>query len=176
MAYVILGLLLVRPMSQYDLIKAFQAGISLFYQASPGSIRRALHQLEAAGHVVCEGADDERRGRKLYSPTSSGRESFREWMLSPIEGHNVETPSLSRLYFLGMLGPAERTRVLDEIERTTEAALTELTTMQSQIAARGVPDEVAHLATYSLATLDYGVHAHETALAWFRELREKTGE
>ena len=52
MANVILGLLLLAPMSLYDLIKAFEQGISLFYSASSGSIKRALDGLLKKGYIV----------------------------------------------------------------------------------------------------------------------------
>lgn len=45
MANVILGLLMLWPQSLYELTKSFEAGISLFYSASTGSIKRALLSL-----------------------------------------------------------------------------------------------------------------------------------
>ena len=41
-SYVILGLLHIARMSLYDLMKAFEAGASLFYGSSAGSIKRSL--------------------------------------------------------------------------------------------------------------------------------------
>lgn len=46
-AKVVLGLLRLRPMSLYDLVQAFGAGVSLFYSASAGPIKRALDDLVA---------------------------------------------------------------------------------------------------------------------------------
>ena len=51
MAHVILGLLLIAPQSLYGLVKAFEAGVSLFYSASSGSIKRALDGLLAQGLI-----------------------------------------------------------------------------------------------------------------------------
>lgn len=173
MADVILGLLLIRPMSQYDLLKAFSAGISLFYQASPGSIRRALTLLEKAGHIVREPSSEGGRGRVAYSPTDAGRARFRTWMLEPLPTRNVETPALSRLYFLGMLEASEREQVLAHIETAVEAAHQELVDLQSHVENQPIPDELSHLAPYGRATLDYGVAAHRMALDWFRDLRTR---
>ena len=50
-SYVILGLLHIARMSLYDLMKAFEAGVSLFYGSSAGSIKRSLDKLLAEGAV-----------------------------------------------------------------------------------------------------------------------------
>ena len=42
MGNVILGLLMLSPMTLYELNKQFEAGVSLFYAASLGSIRSAV--------------------------------------------------------------------------------------------------------------------------------------
>ncbi len=82
MANVILGLLLLRPMSLYDLVRAFEAGVSLFYSASPGSITRALGGLQSRALVEVDPVQPGTRGRKVYRPTPQGRAVFREWMLT----------------------------------------------------------------------------------------------
>ncbi|GAA2088455.1 hypothetical protein [Actinomadura alba] len=42
---------LIAPQTFYDLIKGFEAGVALFYSASPGSIKRALDTLLARGFI-----------------------------------------------------------------------------------------------------------------------------
>ena len=52
MSHVILGLLMLWPQSLYELTKNFEAGVSLFYSASTGSIKRALDGLLADGRIA----------------------------------------------------------------------------------------------------------------------------
>lgn len=91
MSHAILGLLMIYPMSLCDLVRGFESGISLFYSASTGSIKRALDRLLAEGHIEVEGAEPGPRGRKVYRVTESGREEFRTWMFGPLEGSSLET-------------------------------------------------------------------------------------
>ena len=174
MAYVILGLLLLRPMSLYDLVKAFETGVSLFYSASSGSIKRALDVLVAQGHVEVASVDSGGRGRKTHQVTASGREHFRTWMTGELTGA-TETAALSRLYFLGLLDEAERPGVLERIEARIGHDLAQLEGLEQHVAAQEVPEELRDVARYQRATLDYGLASHRAALEWFSRLRAPRG-
>ncbi|MFX0539120.1 PadR family transcriptional regulator [Ornithinimicrobium sp. Y1847] len=168
MAFVILGLLLLRPMSLYDLIRAFEKGVSLFYSASSGSLKRALDGLLAKGHVEVDEAVGA-RGRKVYRVTDAGRESFRTWMTGELSG-DVETAALSRLFFLGLLDKPERGPVLERIEARLRSDLAALEGLQTQVEQQQVPAELEEVAAYQRAVLDYGLRSHRFALDWFGTL------
>lgn len=167
MAHVILGLLLLRPMSLYDLVKAFEAGVSLFYSASSGSIKRALDTLVALEHVEVADEESSGRRRKTYRLTESGRARWRDWMLDE-PGGNLEQAALSRLHFLGLLDPAERRGVLERVETRLRGDLARLESVEAQVRNQEIPDELRDVATYQLATLDYGLASHRHALEWFQ--------
>lgn len=167
MAYVILGLLHVSRMSLYDLIKAFEAGVSLFYGASSGSIKRALDGLLTDGFVTVV-AEPGPRGRKEYSITAAGRAAFVEWMTGEIKG-DLETAALSRLYFLGFLTTEDRATVLAEITRRLDSDLDKLRALHAQVTSTDVPEELREVARYQLATLDYGLSSLEHARGWFQD-------
>lgn len=166
-AHVILGLLLLRPMSQYDLIRAFEAGVSLFYSASSGSIKRALDGLRERGYVAVEEAGG--RGRKVHRVTPAGRTAFHDWMTGEVVGGGTETAVLSRLFFLGLLEPAERRSVLARMEEAIAADLVKLEAVASAIEHEDVPEELAEVAAYQRMTLDYGLASNAFALQWFRD-------
>lgn len=108
MANVILGLLLLSPMSLYDLLQAFGAGVSLVYSASSGSIKRALDDLVARGLVEVDQVRPGARGRKVHRVNDAGRQAFETWMRSELTEPDSERAVLSRLYFLGLLDDAGR--------------------------------------------------------------------
>ncbi|USQ79240.1 PadR family transcriptional regulator [Ornithinimicrobium faecis] len=166
MAHVILGLLLIYPQSLYDLIKSFEAGVSLFYSASSGSIKRALDNLLASGSIEVASTEPGARGRKVYRVTDSGRGEFHAWMTGPLSG-NLETAALSRLYFLGLLEAPERPPVLERMREATEAQLGQLTRLRDHISTLEIPDELRDVAESQAATLDYGIHSHQASLDWF---------
>lgn len=168
MAYVILGLLHISRMSQYDLIKAFEAGISLFYAASSGSIKRALDGLLRDGSIVVADEAPAPRGRKAYEITPAGRARFLEWMKGDITGE-FEAAALSRLYFFGYVEPEDRRQILAAITGRLESELGRLQALSEVVDATDVPDELRVVARYQRATLDYGLSSVDHALRWLQE-------
>lgn len=169
MAYVILGLLLIYRMSLYDLIRAFEAGPSLFYSASAGSIKRAIDSLLRDGRIEVDNVEAGGRGRKTYRITASGEEYFREWMLSEICGSDAESAALARLYFLGLLPKEDKGQVLDNIDQGLGESLQKLRDVEAEIVHAEIPEHLREVAIYQRATLAYGLASHEFALEWFRK-------
>ncbi|WP_436758321.1 PadR family transcriptional regulator [Streptosporangium sp. V21-05] len=169
MAHVILGLLLIAPQTFYDLIKGFEAGVALFYSASSGSIKRALDTLLARGFIEVASVEAGGRGRKVYRLTEAGRQEFHEWMTGDLAGLDLETAALSRLYFLGLLEPAERLPVLRRITARIETDLATLSSLDKHLDTLNIPEEHRDLATHQRATLAYGIASHRFTLDWFRD-------
>lgn len=166
MANVILGLLLLAPMSLYDLIKAFEQGISLFYSASSGSIKRALDGLLKKGYIVVADVQPGARGRKTYAITDEGRAAFRAWMLAPVDETDLDAAALARIRALGHLTPDERVIVLQHIRARVARDLAALEEIGAAAQNAPVPDELRSHARYGLATLDYGLMSHRATLEW----------
>lgn len=175
MAHVILGLLLIAPQSLYDLVKNFEASVSLFYSASSGSIKRALDGLLRQGLIEVAGADAGARGRKAYRVTKAGRAEFAAWMTAEPSRGDIEVAVLPRIHFLGLLPAERRPEVLRLAVARIEQDLARLASLEAELGeVAEAPHEVAR---YQLSTLDYGIGAHRHALAWARRLlaRETRG-
>lgn len=167
MAHVILGLLLLAQRSLYDLIKSFEAGVSLFYSASSGSIKRALNILLEKEFIEVAHVEPGARGKKVYRVTEAGREEFRSWMMEEVTGGpDFESSALPRLYFLGLLEPDERGPVLDNIKARIEVDLARLDTLSERVHGQDFPEEYRDVVVHQLATLDYGIAVHRFALDW----------
>ncbi|WP_025025397.1 PadR family transcriptional regulator [Caldalkalibacillus mannanilyticus] len=68
MEFVILGLLMIRQMSQYDIKKILQQKISPFFSPSLGSIQSALKKLMDNGHIeLDEVVEGGRQQKKLFN-------------------------------------------------------------------------------------------------------------
>ncbi|WP_402373242.1 PadR family transcriptional regulator [Isoptericola rhizosphaerae] len=169
MAHVILGLLLIAPQSLYDLVKSFEAGVSLFYSASSGSIKRALDVLLDRGAIEVASVDAGARGRKVYRVTETGRREFDAWMTGELTGPDIETAALSRLFFLGLLPSQDRVPVLEGIVRRLEAELAQFRGLDAQLDGVEIPAGLEDVATHQRATLGYGIASVHHALGWFRE-------
>lgn len=173
MTHVVLGLLLLRAMSLYDVLRAIESGISLFYAASAGSVKRALDQLLDRGDIVVASEESTGRKRKTYAITEQGEATFREWLRADLEAGNVEAVVLPRVYFLEFLTPEERVEVLermrDRLARDAEAL--------DHVDASGdgeAPPDSPDLPVYARAVLDYGVRAHRVGTEWIEELLSTT--
>lgn len=79
--HAILGLLLDRPMTGYDLKLLFDKELNSFWPAQMSQIYRELGNLEAKEWVDSRiEVQESRPDRKVYSITTPGKQIFAEWM------------------------------------------------------------------------------------------------
>ena len=131
---VLLGFLMRKSMTGYDLKKAFSMSFSFFSGLSYGSIYPALRKMEQQGLIskqteIQDGAPN----RKIYTITEAGRKSFLESLEAPFTSEQPKNSFLMRLFFFAHLSPDARkqiaSRQLDSIEqvhRQLEAARPEV--------------------------------------------------
>ena len=134
-SYVILGLLHIAHMSLYDLMKAFEAGASLFYGSSAGSIKRSLDKLLAEGAVEVTRQEPGARGRREYGLTSLGRQKFATWMQGEVQG-NFDVTGVARIYFLGLVPPADRPPIIARLRDRSPGKKYPTRTATSAVSAR----------------------------------------
>lgn len=97
---VILGLLLNRPLSGYEIKGTFEAPLAFFFDASFGTIYPTLAKLEKLGYIIKESVQQDNRPTKnVYSITDSGRERFMEYMNSPLDAETYRSDFMVRLFF-----------------------------------------------------------------------------
>ncbi|WP_419874136.1 PadR family transcriptional regulator [Candidatus Pristimantibacillus sp. PTI5] len=169
MAIVILGLLMLRHLTQYDIRNVLQQKISPFFSASLGSIQAALKKLENDGFVTFQEVIENGRRKKLYSLNSSGREHFMEWMLSSVTPSRFEQDVTTRLFFLGFMPPAERLAIIRAVVAQLEISVQEFSTASVEAKQKEIPEDVVTVVTYQLKTLDLGLYYHQCMLAWFEK-------
>ncbi|MBI4965132.1 MAG: helix-turn-helix transcriptional regulator [Desulfomonile tiedjei] len=106
---VILGFLMRKSMTGYDLKKAFSISFSFFSGLSYGSIYPALKKMESRGLIskrmeIQDGAPN----RKVYSITEDGKEVLLESLRSPFAFEQPKNIFLMKLFFFAHLSPEER--------------------------------------------------------------------
>lgn len=109
----ILGLLNYGAMSGYDLTKAFNQSLNLFWSAQTSQIYRELETMAASNWI--EVKEERQRGHMvttIYTITSKGRSELTRWLLEPLEKRERNRNSfLLRFFFLSSKG-AEPIRAL----------------------------------------------------------------
>jgi DNA-binding PadR family transcriptional regulator len=106
--FVILGFLVDRAKSGYDIRKAIEASMGNFWNESFGQIYPALKELEAEGLVrKAEGPQSSRARRQAYLITPAGRSALEQWVRTPAGPHTYRVETLVKLFFAPLVGPAE---------------------------------------------------------------------
>ena len=165
--HIILGLLSVRPMSGYDLGRAFSGSVAHFWHADQSQIYRTLDRLAEAGSITTEVIpQDGRPDRKLHSLTEDGYAELDLWLAGPAHFPKTKVPVLAQLFFAGRLGQDNAERILREHETAASQELEQL---------RGIdaPTDDELSSVLRAATLDYGITAVEAELTWIQELQSK---
>lgn len=177
MEFCVLGLLIMSPMTIYDLNKAFEMYLGLFYSASLGSLRTVCRSLMDRGLADRHQEYFGKRVRKVYQITAAGLSTFRNGFTEPIPSGRLEQTALARLFFLGLIeSEEERTQALRIITATIAEALAGLEATREEmdhIRAANAPGSQSVL-TYQLKTLEYGIRSHRFALEWFSAIDAAT--
>lgn len=170
MDMIILGLLLFRGRTIYELRARFAEGLYMMYSSSMGSIQVAVKKLLAGGYIECVERVENGKFKKVYEITQSGREAFSVWVNSPFEAAQNKSPELAKLYFMGLSEGKERAaRVREHIEKLREShAALELVCRQGEEAE--APPELAELLEYQLKTAQFGRDMVAFQIEWFTKL------
>lgn len=162
----ILGLLDLKPMTGYDLKKAFDGTVAHFWSADQSQIYRTLTRLERDGlvdvRVIPQPGKPDRREHRL---TDEGRAALAAWLRSPLPDDRPREPFLGRLFLVGREDDPELVRAL--LAERRDAARRLLATLESIPAVDG--DLAARLRT---ATLRNGIREVKAELTWLDELED----
>ena len=81
LAFGILGFLNYKPMSGYDLVKAFESSLEFFWYAQSSHIYLELKKLEKKGYICGNTViQSDRPNKRIFSITDTGREAFINWL------------------------------------------------------------------------------------------------
>jgi DNA-binding PadR family transcriptional regulator len=160
-AYVILGMLRNEPRSGYEIKAAVDNSTRFFWAASYGQIYPELKRLAAAGLV--EGVDSPRGDRKriVYELTSDGEAELKDWLRRPPETTEMREEGLLKLFFAGVLKPAEAVETLRSMRRQRLGLVERLRSMEREKEAMEDP--------YPPMVLRMGIEFNE----WFAEWCER---
>jgi DNA-binding PadR family transcriptional regulator len=156
-AYVILGMLSGEPRSGYEIKALVDNSTRFFWAASYGQIYPELRRLSEAGLV--KGTDAPRGGRKrtVYEMTPAGEEELRAWLRQAPQTYEMREEGLLKLFFAGVLPPAEAAEILVSMRAHREAMVGRLRGLEPLAIAKGDP--------YPLMVLRAGIELNE----WFAE-------
>jgi PadR family transcriptional regulator, regulatory protein AphA len=170
--FVILGLLALQAMTVYEINKALERGVSLFYSASFGSINAAIGKMLEKGWISGQEKVENGRNKRVFHLAPAGREAFQDWLKSDIEAEKVKDPALTRLYFMGFSSAEERLVVLETHIQKLRQTLGKLELIHQQAAEIETPPALEEARRFQMYTLDYGRAFYAFNIAWYQNLLE----
>lgn len=180
MEHIILGLLLLKPMTAYEISRFTNKNFSLICSGSAGSVQIALKKLLKNNSVTVSEFVQGGINKRVYKITALGKSAFEQWVTSPMQAGKAKNIELSKLFFLGFADKESRLSAVDDyigqLKKVKKAliAIRELSLPKnaSQLALLPLPN-AQDILTFQTATLDFGIDSADFEINWYKKLRLK---
>ncbi|MCP4161887.1 MAG: PadR family transcriptional regulator [Deltaproteobacteria bacterium] len=117
----ILGLLMNRNMSGYDIKKTFTMSFSYFSGLSYGSIYPALKKMESEELITMSiKVQENAPNKKIYTITDKGRDVFVESLKKPVKEDKMRSGFLSKLFFFSEIHKEERVELARQYQNVVK--------------------------------------------------------
>jgi DNA-binding PadR family transcriptional regulator len=124
---VILGILMKKSQTGYDIKNLLESVFSYFYNASFGTIYPTLAKMEKEGFISKESiVQDGKPNKNVFTITAKGRERFNEYLHSGIQATELKSDFMVRLFFGELAEPAIYKEWLKQGIRAMEEELAKL--------------------------------------------------
>lgn len=170
---IILGLLLLSSRTIYQLRERIDKGLNMMYSSSMGNIQAAIKKLLKCGYIQYEEAVENGKYKKIYSITDSGKQTFIEWVSTPMKIQSAKNPELAKLYFMGFSTKEKREAGLQEYISQLEEQYDALNTICKEVENISVPDEHKDILRYQFAAAQYGKDFMKFNIEWYQKLLDE---
>lgn len=170
---IILGLLLYKKLSIYEIKKAMDQYVCFFYSSSYGSIIPTLKKMEINQSVVSNQTIANGRNRKEYELTELGHKKFIEWLGNDISIGKTENEALLRLFFLSEIPIHERICILNTYIEKLQNTVNELKAIENETQKMNVQDKYKEAFLYRISTINFGIKYYEFEIDWFTNIINK---
>jgi PadR family transcriptional regulator AphA len=157
--HALLGLLVDRSASGYDLLKLFNTSLANVWPATQSQIYTELNKLADSGLIAV--AAEGPRGRKQYALTDDGLAELRHWLTETEPQHQRRSEVLLRVFFLGVVSPEQARDYLADLAvlfAKEDAVLREL--------EQAIDWDDGDLAVYGRIALEYGLRFNVMRREW----------
>jgi len=165
-AYVVLGLVSVRPTTGHDLAAFAERSIGQFFSLTRSHVYSELDRLCRLGLLDVTEVQQERfPTKRLYEITGDGAEALASWLDdSALRGERQRNLFLVRVFFGDRMSPARLEALLDSYEQATRARRDLLAATVERLSGR--PQS-----TFRAATAMFGLAQAQASLDWVDQVR-----
>lgn len=196
---IILGLLMIKQLTIYELRSVIETNFTSMCSNSMGSIQAAIKKLLQQDMVEFEEHVENSVNKKYYMLTELGRKCFLEWVQTAILPGKMKDMELSKLFFMGFV-PAQKRAALVEahladlkkerehLERIQKqdndtGKLEYLAYLQNNAVQKGhllqatgqldAENGTEEIVRFELLTLQFGIDRMNFEIEWFTKLRDQ---
>ncbi len=160
--YILLGFLMDRDMTGYEMKQHMSISTSYFVDASYGSIYPSLKRLGQKGLVELKETVENGKLKKIYSINEQGKAEFLKWLESPILTSNTDLSSaLAKVFFFRHLPKEKSAALIEQCVRDLACYKKSLVELRSKVADQADP--------FELCTLDFGLDCYDFTIHWCSE-------
>ncbi|GAB2849797.1 helix-turn-helix transcriptional regulator [Actinoallomurus bryophytorum] len=157
--HALLGLLVDRSASGYDLLKLFNTSLANVWPATQSQLYTELNKLAEAGLIAV--AAEGPRGRKQYALTDEGLAELRHWLTETEPQHQGRSEVLLRVFFLGVVSHERAREYLADLSTLFAEESADLRELE-----RSIDWEDGDLAVYGRIALEYGLRFNAMRQEW----------
>ena len=197
---IILGILMLRRMTTYELRNTIRDNFKSMCSDSLGSIQVALKKLLSLKMVTFEELVEKGVNKKRYAITDIGQKVLMEWIKIPIDISKTKNIDMGKLLFMGYIPKNEQKNLINKIILSLEEEYSELKNLKESInfenerlaienylltdteyqeriknlnKKNNVSKNIKEISKFTLATLDYGIDVVDFNIKWFKKLKTK---
>ncbi len=197
---IILGILMLRRMTAYEIRNVIKNNFKSMCSDSLGSIQSALKKLFELKMVTYEELVEKGVNKKRYAITDVGQEALIEWIKIPVDTSKTKNLDFGKLLFMGYVSKSDRKKLIDKIILSLEREYAELKKLKESIVAEeeiatlenylftdieyeerirrlnngnDISENIKEISKFTLATLDYGIDMTAFNIEWFKKLKKK---
>lgn len=160
--YILLGFLMDRDMTGYEMKQHMSISTSYFVDASYGSIYPSLKRLGQKGLVQWKETVENGKLKKIYSINEQGKAEFLKWLESPILTSNTDLSSaLAKVFFFRHLSKEKSVSLIEQCVRDLACYKKSLVELRSKVSDQADP--------FELCTLDFGLDCYDFTIRWCSE-------
>ena len=197
---IILGILMLRRMTAYELRNTIRDNFKSMCSDSLGSIQVTLKKLLSLKMVTFEELVEKGINKKRYAITDIGEKVLMEWIKIPIDISKTKNIDMGKLLFMGYIPKNEQKNLINKIILSLEEEYSELKNLKESInfeserleienylltdteyqkriknlnKKNNISENIKEISKFTLASLDYGIDAVDFNIRWFKKLKKK---
>lgn len=165
--YVILGFLMYKSFTGYDIKQFMIQSTSNFMNASFGSIYPALDKLEKDGFITSTKIVEKGKYKKIYEINERGKALFIKWLEEPIDFMKSYEDILAKIFFYGHLPKEKASDLIEQLLEDINQKIENLEKLEA---------EIKNVAGYfEASTLYFGIDHLKFVRNWYEKFLKDLG-